>query len=81
MMINASKQSRRKRLYAIAYERHVNQEVYPCIEYLHAFNARRARVQFMKGFNFNEIRVIKVVGVAPVVGFHVHDEHGEKLSV
>jgi hypothetical protein len=69
------------RLWAIAYERHANGQVYTRIEYSHAKNEIHARVQFFRQFKLRELRQIKLVGIAPVVGYHVHDDHGEKLSV
>lgn len=70
-----------KRLYAVAYEIHVQGNVVPHIEYLHAPTERHAKAQFYRGISLKNLRQIKLVGIAPVVGFHVHDEHGEKLSV
>ena len=73
--------NRKKRLYAIAYERYLEGQIYPRIDYLHAETERHAKAQFYRGISFKHLKQIKLIGISVVVGYHVHDEHGEKLSV
>ncbi len=63
-----------KILYAIAYERQVSKtEIQANIEYTHATCVAGARYVFMSD-PANQRRV-RIVGIAPVVGYHVLDEN------
>lgn len=69
-------------LYAVYVERPflVGRESVWCLDaepvYVHAVDAGQARVQACLAAGANA----RVALAAPAVGFHVHDEHGEKLS-
>lgn len=67
------------RLYAIAYEykRGLNTWV-PEFMYMHATSDGDARVQF---FSSQSPHLhMRIVGIAPVLGFLVDDKHGEELT-
>jgi hypothetical protein len=50
-------------------------------EYLHAVDAQHARFLFIMGRPNKNMNGYDIVGIAPVVGYSVNDNHGEKLSV
>ena len=71
-----------KILYCIAFEyRHAIGDWRASTLYLHAEDAGDARVQFFYSEDAATMRYIRVVGIAPAIGFQVHDSHGEELSV
>lgn len=53
--------------------------------YRHAVDKQMAHKEFLASYVFdmfgNQIALIEIIGIAEVVGYHVDDEHGEKLSV
>ncbi len=68
-------------LYAIAYEYRVKRGVWkPDIDYLHAVDDKDAHFAFFQSESPQVMRQVKVVGVAPVIGYFVDDKHGEQLS-
>lgn len=72
-----------RELYCIAWERvaKVGREmrvVQTDFAYMHANSAHLARYQFLLGSDTN---VIRVVDVAPVIGYHVEDRQGMIVSV
>lgn len=69
-------------LYAIAWEKRTRAGVVlDCgHDYLHAESAGHAKAQYLRGLAPEERRGRHIVEVAPAVGFHVHDNHGDKLS-
>lgn len=77
-----------KRLYAIAYERRVGyvkngERRYrwvPEIEYLHATDEGDARLQYFQSELPQVMQETRVVGVAPVIGYFVNDNHGDDIS-
>lgn len=77
-----------KRLYAIAYERRVTyyaggrrrRKWVPDIEYLHAIDDGDARLQYFQSEHVGVMRETRIVGVAPVIGYHVNDKHGDDIS-
>ncbi len=69
-------------LYAIAYEYRVKRGKWvPDMDYLHANDAGDARWWFFQSEPPETFRQVNVVGVAPVIGYFVNDNHGEDLSV
>jgi hypothetical protein len=74
-----------KKLYAIAYEyrlgRGRNRKWCADIDYLHATDAGDARLQYLNSEPPQVMREVRIVGIAPVLGYFVNDNHGEKLSV
>ena len=74
-----------KKLYAIAYEYKVGEGRYtrwiPEVDYLHAIDDCDARLQYFQSEPPEVMRQVRIVGIAPVIGYHVHDNHGDKLSV
>ena len=76
-------------LYAIAYERRIiyfkngqrRRKWVPGIEYLHAKDEGDARLQYFQSELPGVMQETRIVGVAPVIGYHVEDNHGDKLSV
>jgi len=53
----------------------------PELRYLHADDALHAERKFRQGHSREIIQgIIRIVAVGPVIGYHVHDSHGEKLS-
>ena len=67
-------------LYAIAYELYRKGQIQKAgIEYVHADSTAHARNQYC--FQYPNRRTHKIIGVAPVVGYHVDDNHGELLHV
>ncbi len=50
-------------------------------EYTHASNIEEARLTFYRSEDARVIRKRNIVGVAPVVGYHVLDKTGQELSV
>ena len=71
-----------KFLYAIAYEYRVRVGVWkPDIIYLHAKDDGDARIQFFQSESQVKWRHMRIVGIAPVIGFHVNDSKGDNLSV
>lgn len=71
-----------KILYCIAFEyRHAIGDWRASTLYLHAEDAGDARVQFFYSEDAATMKHIRVVGIAPAIGFQVHDSHGEELSV
>jgi hypothetical protein len=67
-----------RKLYCVAWEQWDGKDWRPQLEYMHAIDAQNALLVFKSG-HWN--RVHRVIGIAPVVGYHVHDTHGESLSV
>ncbi len=69
-------------LYAIAYEARIRFGVWkPDFLYLHAASDGDARWQFLNSESPATMRHMRIVGVAPVLGYLVNDNHGEDLSV
>ena len=53
-------------------------------EYMHGKDSAHVRSLFLQANAFKNVRIANVhgnYGVAPVLGFKVHDNHAEKLSV
>lgn len=48
-------------------------------EYLHAENVNHARIQFCAAHP-NRVK-FHIIDIAPAVGYYVHDNHGDVLSV
>ncbi len=78
-----TEEEKKKPLYCIAYtwwsikrKKWVAEKLY-----MHADSAGDARVMFMNSEAPETHRRINIVGVAPVIGYFVHDNHGDKLSV
>ncbi len=70
-----------KKLYAIAYEYRVARGKWlPEIDYLHAVDDGDARLQFFLSETPEVMRETRVVGIAPVIGYFVNDNHGDDIS-
>lgn len=67
-------------LYAIAFNKRTPRGWVPDTVYLHAEDQGDAAVKFFR-VRWGKRGSVNVVGIAPVVGFKVLDEHGESLSV
>jgi hypothetical protein len=53
----------------------------PELRYLHGDDALHAERKFRQAHSREIINgIIRIVAVGPVIGYHVHDSHGEKLS-
>ena len=53
----------------------------PELRYLHGDDAQDAERKFRQAHSREIINgIIRIVAVGPVIGYHVHDSHGEKLS-
>ena len=74
-----SKGATGKILYSIAWEKYENGKILPQLDYTHATDAGDAWKQFYGSIGALHCR--KIVAIAPAVGFHVHDSHGDKLSL
>jgi len=71
----------KKILYCIAYNLWSQGNVWvPQKDYTHAVDVGEARWTFFQDLQSNRKRVI-IVGIAPVLGYFVDDNHGDKLSV
>jgi hypothetical protein len=79
-LINHAKQSG-KLLYSICYWHRVDGRWREEFLYCHADDAGDARVQYFNSPIGRGLHDLRIVAIAPVVGYHVKDEHGEKLSV
>lgn len=66
-----------KKLFAIACERVVNGTVIPEIVHTHALDAANAKFIFLQDPVHR--KNYRIVAVGPVIGYHVEDEHGERL--
>lgn len=77
-----------KILYAIALERRVVYFKYgerrrkwvPEVEYLHAVDEGDARMQYFNSELPTVMQEVRIVGVAPVIGYHVNDNHGDDIT-
>ncbi len=77
-----------KILYAIAYEKRVSyvkngqrrRKWIPGMEYLHAVDEGDARLQYFQSEAPQVMQEVRIVGVAPVIGYHVNDNHGDDIS-
>jgi hypothetical protein len=49
--------------------------------YLHATDMQNARYEFIMSRPNKSIQGFDIVGIAPVIGYHVEDNKGDKLSV
>lgn len=71
-----------KFLFAIAYEYRIKPGVWGAdFVYLHAADAADARLQFFASEPTSLHKHMRVVGIAPVVGYQVNDNHGDDLTV
>ena len=68
------------RLYAIASERMIRRNGIvlwePEVLHVHAVNDANAKFIFMQ---YPEHKNHRIVAIGPVIGYHIDDEHGEKL--
>ncbi len=70
----------KRQLYCAAYETLVNDVLTANKEYMHAESVQDATNQFWNG-RIEADNVVRLVGVAPVIGYFVQDNAGRKLSV
>lgn len=67
-----------KVLYSIAWMKLENGKLVKQLDYTHASDRGDAWKQFMGSLQSQKCR--KVIAIAPAIGYHVHDSHGDKLS-
>jgi hypothetical protein len=79
-LINHAKRSG-KLLYAICYWHRVKGKMREEFLYCHADDDGDARQQYLNSSECRGLYDLRIVAIAPVIGYHVKDEHGEKLSV
>jgi hypothetical protein len=78
-----------KTLYAIMYEKRVvyyrgrerRRKWVPGSEYLHAKDLEDARLQYFNSEAPKVMQEVRIVGIAPVIGYHVNDNHGDDITV
>ena len=71
-----------KIFFAIAYEFWVKGNTWePAFLYLHAMDAGDARLQFFASEPTKMHKRMNIVGIAPVIGYHVNDDNGDALEV
>lgn len=72
-----------KTLYCIAYTfwSIKRQQWISQMEYTHAFSIEEARLAFYQSETEKTFRRVNLVGIAPVVGYLVNDNHGDDLSL
>jgi hypothetical protein len=79
---NRIKTKTSKTLYCICYEYKKSPGIWDCDKlYLHADDAGDARLQFFRSDSPETMREIRIVGIAPVIGYFVDDNKGNELSV
>ena len=67
-----------RKLYAIAAEKRVSKNTWvPEIVHVHADDSANAKFIFLQ--NPDHRKNYRIVAVGPVIGYHVEDEHGERL--
>jgi hypothetical protein len=49
--------------------------------YCHAEDAGDARVQFLYSPACKGLSHVSIVAIGPVIGYHVEDDHGDRLTV
>jgi len=77
-----TKTDTKRTLYCICYEYRIRPGVWDCDKlYLHADDAGDARLQFFRSDSPETMRHIRIVGIAPSIGYFVDDKKGEELSV
>jgi hypothetical protein len=73
------KKRKERVLYAICYEIHKdNGDIEPRIEYTHGTSAGLVALNF--GMHVPKNKNVKVVHVAPAVGYHVLDDNADRLK-
>lgn len=79
---NRVKTTTKRLLYCICYEYRVSRGVWDCDKwYFHGDDIEDVRLQFLRSNAPELMREIRIVGIAPVVGYFVDDKKGEQLSV
>jgi hypothetical protein len=79
---NRIKTTTKRKLYCIAYEFKVSPGVWDAdMVYMHGDTAEEIRLQFFRSNAPELMREIRIVGIAPVIGYFVEDKQGEVLSV
>ncbi len=79
-LINHGKHSG-KLLYSICYWHRVDGKIKEEFLYCHAEDEGDARLQYFNSPEGQGLHDLRIVAIGPVIGYHVKDEHGEKLSV
>jgi len=71
-----------RKLYCIAYEYRIRPGVWGAdMVYMHGDSAEDVRLQYFRA-NANQLaREMRIVAIAPVIGYFVEDKKGEALSV
>lgn len=70
----------KRKLYCAAFECMIGGVLTPCKEYMHAESDQDALAQFWNGRTASD-NVVRLVAVAPVIGYFVQDTTGRKLNV
>ena len=72
-----------KTLYCIAYTfwSPKRQTWISQMEYTHAVDVEEARLTFFQSETSGVMRRVNLVGIAPVIGYLVNDNHGDSLSL
>lgn len=74
-----SKGATGKTLYCIQWMKFEGGKLVPQTDYCHAADRGDAWKQFQGSLVVQHCR--KIVAIAPVIGYNVHDSHGDKLSL
>jgi hypothetical protein len=71
----------KKPLWCIAYEEVIKGKLTGDFLYVHATDAGDAMWQYLASDPGPVLRKRRIVGVSQVIGYFVHDNHGDELSV
>ena len=79
---NRIKTDTKRTLYCICYEYRIRPGVWGCDKlYMHGGNAGDVRLQFFRTDAPETMRHIRIVGIAPAIGYFVDDKKGNELSL
>lgn len=80
-MESQEKTTTKKPLFAVAFRARKKRSWNIHIEYLHAVDVEEARVLFTAGNSMMLVkRRMKIIGIAPAIGFFVEDKQGLVLN-
>lgn len=72
----------KKQLYAIAPIRLTRKGwVAEPLTYVHGMDTANAKFEYLCTLTDPERVITRILFAGPVIGYHVHDDHGERLSV
>lgn len=79
---NRVKTDTKKTLYCICYEYRITPGVWGCDKlYMHGDNIEEVRLQYFRSNTPETMRHIRIVGIAPAIGYFVDDTKGNELSL